>query len=70
MAKCGTTVSRLPFSQMYPLLETSHGQVWHYSEQADLQSDVTPHRCMRLQARFAFGQMSDQVNIMSDVPPD
>ena len=27
----------------------------------------TPH--MRLQVRFVFGQMSGQVNIMSDVPP-
>ena len=45
MAKCGTTVSRLPFGHIY----------------------LTPH--MRLQARFACGQKSGHVNIMSDIPP-
>ena len=53
----------------YPKVETSHGQVWYYCDQAALWSDVPPPHDMRLQARFAFGQMSDQVNIMSDVPP-
>ena len=28
--------------QMYPLVETSHGQVWYYCEQAALWSDVPP----------------------------
>ena len=40
-----------------PLVETSHGQV------------RIPMAPMRLQARLAFGQMSNQVNIMSDAPP-
>ena len=67
MAMCVTTFVT---DHMYPLpqVETSHGQVWYYCAQAALWSDVTPH--MRLQARFAFGQISDQVNIMSDVPPN
>ena len=49
--------------QMYPhpLVETSHGQVWYCCEQADLHSEVPPH--MKHQARFAFSQMSGQVNI-------
>ena len=47
----------------YPPVETSHGQVWYYCKQAVLQSDIHPtHPHMRLQARFAFGQMSSQVN--------
>ena len=55
--------------QMYlhPLVETANGQVWYYCEQDDLQSEVPPN--MRYQTRFAFGQMSCQVNIMSHVPP-
>ena len=85
MAKFGTTSSRVTpgrdilwpccdnfchIDQMYPhpLVETAHGQVWYYCDQADLQSEVPHH--MRHQARFAFGQMSGQVNIMSDVPPN
>ena len=52
--------------QRYSPVETSHGQVWSYCEQANLQSDVP---LMRFQARFAFGQMSGKVNIIWDVPP-
>ena len=50
-----------------PLVETSHGHIWYYCEQADLQSEVPSH--MRHQARFAFGQMSGEVNTMSDETP-
>ena len=67
MAKFGTTLSRLTFGQMYPLIEPS-GQV-------DILSD--------LQVRLTFGQMYPlvetsceqlwyyfkQAEIWSDVPP-
>ena len=42
MAKCGTTSGRLTFGQMYPMVETSCGQVCYYFGQADLWSDGPP----------------------------
>ena len=42
---------------VHPLVETSHGQVWYYCGQADLQSDVPPQT----------HETSGQVFIWSDV---
>ena len=68
MAKCGTTVIRLPFSQMYPparyiswphvvLLWAGWPLVRHNPPTWDFRPGLH------------LVQMSDQVNIMSDVPP-
>ena len=44
MAKCVTTLVTYTCGQIYPLVETSHGQVWCYFRQDDLRSDYPRQR--------------------------
>ena len=59
---------RLTFSQMYPLAETSCGQVCYYFIQVDLWSDVHPIGEALGKVDF-FVRSFGQADLWSDVPP-
>ena len=52
----------------YPLVETSHGQMWYYFRQADLWSDV-PSQDQALGQVDIFVRSLGQADLYSDVPP-
>ena len=58
--------ARLTFGQMYPLAETSCGQVGYYFGQVDLWSDVPLAETSCGHMCYYFGW----IDLWSDIPPD
>ena len=68
MTQFGTTLGMMTYGQMYPPVETSHGQVSFYSGKDDLQMyppwETSHSQVWYYFGRLTFGQMYPQRDIL------